>query len=234
MKLLVVIPAYNEAGTIKTVVEELIEKCSWCDYIVINDGSSDDTSKICHENHFNIIDLPVNLGLSGAYSTGMKYAYINGYDAVLQFDADGQHMVEYIKPIYDAYCQGNYDILIGSRFVDKKKPQTLRMFGSNLISFAIKVTTGIRISDPTSGMRLWGRKMIREFAKEINITPEPDTVSYLIKRGAKVAEIQVEMRERIAGESYLNFYRSMIYMVRILISILMVQIARGKSPLYDI
>ena len=108
--------------------------------------------------------------------------------------------------------QEGYDIVIGSRFVTEKKPHSLRMLGSNLISMAMKLTTGRRVKDPTSGMRMFNKKMIAEFALNMNYGPEPDTVSYLLKQGATIAEVQVEMDERIAGESYLNLTKSMMYM----------------------
>ena len=197
------------------------------DYIVINDGSSDSTAKICRKNGYELVDLPVNLGLAGAFQTGLKYAYRNGYDYAIQFDADGQHRPEFIGPMLDKIQEG-YDIVIGSRFVTEKKPHSLRMLGSNLISMAMKLTTGRRVKDPTSGMRMFNKKMIAEFALNMNYGPEPDTVSYLLKQGATIAEVQVEMDERIAGESYLNLTKSMMYMLRMLLSILLIQNFRKR------
>ena len=124
--------------------------------------------------------------------------------------------------------QEGYDIVIGSRFVTEKKPHSLRMLGSNLISMAMKLTTGRRVKDPTSGMRMFNKKMIAEFALNMNYGPEPDTVSYLLKQGATIAEVQVEMDERIAGESYLNLTKSMMYMLRMLLSILLIQNFRKR------
>ena len=121
-----------------------------------------------------------------------------------------------------------YDIVIGSRFVEKKKPFSARMMGSRMISLAIKITTGKRINDPTSGMRLYDRKCMREYAQEVNYGPEPDTISYLIKNGAKISEIQVDMEERIAGTSYLNFAKSISYMFRMLMSIMVIQLFRKR------
>ena len=197
------------------------------DYIVINDGSSDSTAKICRKNGYELVDLPVNLGLAGAFQTGLKYAYRNGYDYAIQFDADGQHRPEFIGPMLDKIQEG-YDIVIGSRFVTEKKPHSLRMLGSNLISMAMKLTTGRRVKDPTSGMRMFNKKMIAGFALNMNYGPEPDTVSYLLKQGATIAEVQVEMDERIAGESYLNLTKSMMYMLRMLLSILLIQNFRKR------
>ena len=227
MKCLVIIPAYNEEENIVRVVENLKNNYPMYDYIVINDGSSDSTAKICRKNGYELGDLPVNLGLAGAFQTGLKYAYRNGYDYAIQFDADGQHRPEFIGPMLDKIQEG-YDIVIGSRFVTEKKPHSLRMLGSNLISMAMKLTTGRRVKDPTSGMRMFNKKMIAEFALNMNYGPEPDTVSYLLKQGATIAEVQVEMDERIAGESYLNLTKSMMYMLRMLLSILLIQNFRKR------
>lgn len=225
---LVIIPAYNEQDNIKRVVDNLIQNYPQYDYVVVNDGSKDDTKKICIENGYRLLDLPVNLGLAGGFQAGMKYAYQKGYDYAIQFDADGQHRPEYIEPIVKKMDEG-YDIVIGSRFVEKKKDSSLRMIGSRLISFAIKLTTGIKINDPTSGMRMYNKAMIKECAMNINYGPEPDTVSFLLKNGAKVAEVQAEMDERIAGESYLNAINSIKYMIRMMISIVVIQNFRKRG-----
>lgn len=227
-EVLVIIPAYNEQDNIKRVVENLIENYPLYDYVVINDGSRDHTRRICKENNFKLLDLSVNLGLAGGFQAGMKYAYRAGYDYAIQFDADGQHRAEYIADIL-AKMKEDYDIVIGSRFVNKKKPFTMRMLGSRLISTAIRLTTGKKIKDPTSGMRMFNRKMIKECATNINYGPEPDTVSYLMKNGAKIAEVQAEMDERIAGASYLTAFKSISYMIRMLVSILVIQNFRKRN-----
>ncbi len=227
MKVLIVIPAYNEEKNIVRVVEEIKEKYSQYDYLIVNDGSRDNTSEVCEEHNYNLVDLPINLGLAGAFQTGLKYAYIKGYDYAIQFDADGQHKAEYIDSILKEFEKG-YDIVIGSRFVTEKKPKSLRMLGSNMISIAMRMTTGKKIKDPTSGMRMFNKKMIEEFALNMNYGPEPDTISYLMKQGATVSEVQVAMDERIEGESYLTFGRSMMYMLRMLVSILFIQNFRKR------
>ncbi len=227
MKFLVIIPAYNEEENIVRVVENLKNNYPMYDYVVINDGSADSTAKICRKYGYELVDLPVNLGLAGAFQTGLKYAYRKGYDYAIQFDADGQHRPEFIAPMLDKIQEG-YDIVIASRFVTEKKPHSLRMLGSNLISAAMKLTTGHRVKDPTSGMRLFNKKMIAEFALNMNYGPEPDTISYLLKQGATIAEVQAKMDERIAGESYLNMTKSMMYMLRMLLSILFIQNFRKR------
>lgn len=227
MRCLVIIPAYNEEENIERVIENLKEHYSSFDYVVINDGSSDNTARICRKRDYEMIDLPVNLGLAGAFQTGLKYAYRRGYDYAIQFDADGQHRPEFIAPMLEKMKEG-YDIVIGSRFVTEKKPHSMRMLGSNLISLATRLTTGRKVKDPTSGMRMFNKKMIAEFALNLNYGPEPDTISYLLKQGATIAEVQVEMDERIAGESYLNLSRSVMYMLRMLLSILFIQNFRKR------
>lgn len=233
MDLLVIIPAYNEEESILNTVAELRRICPEQDYLIVNDGSTDKTAAICRENKLHFLDLPVNLGLSGAVQAGMKYAYRHGYDAAVQFDADGQHRAEYIAPMLEKLQEGN-DIVIGSRFVTQKKPHSMRMLGSALISFAIRLTTGTWLGDPTSGMRMYNRRIIRLFATRINIEPEPDTIAYLIRSGARVAEIQVQMRPRMAGESYLNPVRSAAYMVQMGVSIMLFGLFRRKSELTEL
>ena len=226
-KLLIIIPAYNEEACIERVVDNILKKYSQYDYVVVNDGSKDNTYNICKKNNYNLIDLPINLGLAGGFQAGMKYAYAAGYDCAIQFDADGQHLPQYIDKMQKKLNEG-YDIVIGSRFVEKKKPYSVRMIGSRVISFAIKLTTGVSVKDPTSGMRLYSRKCLKEFAQELNYGPEPDTMSYLIKNGAKITEVQADMAERMAGTSYLNFTKSISYMIRMLISILFIQNFRKR------
>lgn len=229
MKLLIIIPAYNEAGSIENVVEELRSVAPQMDYLVINDGSRDETARICRGKGYNLLDLPVNLGLAGAFQAGMRYAYEAGYDAVIQIDGDGQHDPRYIEPMLREMESGACDLVIGSRFVTKKRPRSLRMLGNALIEALIRLTTGQKIGDPTSGMRLFGPKVIRNFAMEMNYGPEPDTVCYLMRNGIRVKEVQVDMRERTSGVSYLNFTRSMIYMLHMCMSILFIQWFRRKE-----
>lgn len=227
MKTLLIIPAYNEEESLKSTVDAVRGTVPGMDILIVNDGSRDGTVRVCRENHYPFLDLSTNLGLSGAFQAGLKYAYRHDYDCAIQFDADGQHLPEYIEEL--AQATKIYDIAIGSRFIDKKKPHSMRMLGSNLIQWAIKVTTGKTIMDPTSGMRAFNKRMIAYMANGLNFGPEPDTVSYLIKRAnAKVVEVPVEMQERLAGESYLNPWRSSLYMMRMAISILFVQFFRKK------
>lgn len=223
-KTLVIIPAYNEEESIVSTVDELTATIPGIFYIIVNDGSSDRTAELCLEHGYRFINHPVNLGLTGAFETGMKYAARHGFDRAIQFDADGQHMPDCIGLLERKMDETGADIVIGSRFVSEKKPQSMRMIGSNLISAIIRVTTGTCINDPTSGMRLYNRRIIEEFDHRGDLSPEPDTMAFLIKRkNAKVVECQVKMRERMAGESYLTFSKSIAYMVNAFTSILFAQ-----------
>ncbi len=225
---LIIIPAYNEESNIERVVDYLIEHFPQYDYVVVNDGSKDRTGEICRMRGYNVLDLPVNLGLAGAFQAGIRYAYRKGYECAIQLDGDGQHRPDFIGDMRAKIAEG-YDIVIGSRFVSEKKMRTMRMLGSNLLELVIRLTTGADIKDPTSGMRMFSRNMIREFAMGLNYGPEPDTVSYLVKQGAKVVEVPVIMDERISGTSYLTPIRAAKYMTQMLVSILLIQNFRKRN-----
>ncbi|WP_165054796.1 glycosyltransferase family 2 protein [Adlercreutzia sp. ZJ176] len=227
LKTILIIPAYNEQDSIESTIESVKRTIPEVDFIIVNDGSSDSTAEVCRRNGYPFLDLPVNLGLAGAFQTGMKYAFRHSYECAIQFDADGQHLPEYVPALMEAIEHN--DIVIGSRFVNAHKPRSLRMLGSNLIEGAIRVSTGKTIKDPTSGMRAFNARMINQLAFGLNFGPEPDTVSYLMKRaGAKVCEVPVRMSDRTAGESYLSPWNSATYMLRMTISILFVQYFRKQ------
>ena len=229
-EVLVIIPAYNEEANIGRVAEGLVRDHPELDFVVVNDGSADRTAEICRENGYCLLDLPVNLGLAGAFQAGMKYADRKGYRFAVQFDGDGQHRAEFIAPMREKMEEG-YNIVIASRFVTEKKPHSLRMLGSRIIAAAIRLSSGASLKDPTSGMRMYDRRMIHLFANQINYPPEPDTVSWLVKNGAKVAEVQAYMDERTAGVSYLTPMNAVRYMTRTLISILFIQSFRVREKL---
>ena len=219
MRVLLIIPSYNEEENVEMVYENIKPILTDCDYLFVNDCSNDKTGEILDREGYNHIDLPINLGLSGCVQMGYKYAWLKGYDAAIQFDGDGQHQACYIPEMMKEIEMGN-DIVIGSRFVKKKKDLSIRMLGSRIITFILKATTGQYISDPTSGMRMLNRDMLNDYAFHMNRKPEPDTLAYQIRNGAKVKEIQVEMNERIAGESIFNPWSSIKYMLKTCISLL--------------
>ena len=228
MRVLIIVPAYNEEASIRRVVDDLEENYPQYDYVVVSDGSRDATAEICRQQGYSLLELPINLGLAGAVQAGLKYAQEQGYEAAVQLDGDGQHDPAYIGLMLREMERSEADIVIGSRFKERRKPGGWRMLGSNMIQAAIRLTTGKTIRDPTSGMRLLNRRMICEFAGNLNYGPEPDTVAYLLLRGARVEEVQVSMRERTAGKSYLNLSRSAEYMFRICFSIVFIQWFRKR------
>lgn len=221
MRTLLIIPAHNEQENIKPLIEDI---CSYgYDYLVINDCSTDNTEKILSENHFNHLNLPINLGIAGVTRVGFKYAKDNDYDCCMVIDGDGQHQPSYVEPILKEIESG-YDYVVGSRFVREKKPFTMRMIGSRIIAALIKLKTGKSVTDPTSGMRALGKKVINEFYDSMNFYAEPDAMCYLIHKGYKVKEVQVEMKDRENGESYFkNPFRSIYYMVSVMLSIIFIQ-----------
>lgn len=228
---LAIIPAYNEEGSIKATIDELKRTAPHIASIVINDGSQDATQKILQEHKIPHLTLPCNLGLAGAFQAGMKYAFKHGYDYAIQIDGDGQHDPAYIQDLINTIEAEDADIVIGSRFIDQKKPLSLRMLGSAFITLMMRITTGRRITDPTSGMRIYSRCMIEAFAHNPELIPEPDTMALLIKEGAKVSEVPVRMRERTAGRSYLNVTSALGYMLRVGVSILFIQPFMKKGSL---
>ena len=220
MKLLIIIPAYNEAESLKGVIERLRSTCPYYDYIIINDGSTDETKELCEKNGYNVINHTVNKGLAEAMRTGMKYAIENGYDAALQFDADGQHLSEYINSMVNCMKESGCDIVIGSRFLNSKMPFRLRTLGGKIIFHAVRHAANAELSDPTSGMRLFSADIMSLFIENKHFTPEPDTLAFLIRMGADIREVKVTMEDRMAGQSYLTPINATKYMFKMIKSIL--------------
>lgn len=221
MKTLVVIPAYNEQESILNLVKD-VESYGY-DYLVMNDCSTDNTKDILTNNNINHLDLPINLGIAGVTQVGFKYAKDNNYDCVICIDGDGQHLPKYMKSLIDEVEKGN-DYVVGSRFVDKKKPLSMRMLGSRLLCGLIHLKSGKKVSDPTSGMRALGRKVIEEFAESMNFYAEPDALCHLIRSGYNIKEVQVEMKDRETGISYFhNPLKSVYFMLAVSLSIIFVQ-----------
>lgn len=215
-KILVVIPAFNEEKNLPGVLQELNQYDF--DVLVINDCSTDHTEDVLKE--VNHLQLPVNVGLAGVTQIGFKYAYENNYESAVVIDGDGQHDPEFISSLVEELDNG-YDYIIGSRFVSEKKPFTMRMIGSRILSFCIYLKTGKKINDPTSGMRVLRKRVLKEFSENMNFIAEPDAVTYILKRDYKVKEVQVKMKDRTEGVSYFhNPLKSVKYMYDTIISII--------------
>lgn len=221
MKTLIIIPAYNEADNLLPLINEI--KSNRYDYLVINDCSNDNTEEFALNNNINILNLSVNMGITHVTQIGFKYAFDNDYECVVCIDGDGQHIPSYIHKLEEEIKNG-YEYVIGSRYLKKVNIISLRSFGSTVLSFLIQLKTGIKIYDPTSGMRACGKKVIEEFSEKMNYYSEPDTVCYLINKHYKIKEVPVEMREREKGTSYFrNPIKVLSYMISEIIMILFVR-----------
>ena len=235
-KIILIIPAYNEEENILNTYNSIIKynkknKTKY-DIIVINDGSKDNTSKICKDNNIPAIDLVQNLGIGGAVQTGYKYALEKNYDIAVQFDGDGQHDINYVKKIVTPVANNKADMIIGSRFIkdiDSFKSTFFRRIGIRVISFFMKLVTGKKIYDTTSGFRAINKDIIKEFANSYPIEyPEPTTTTEIIKKGYRVSEVSVAMKEREGALSSITSWKSFYYMVSVPLSIIIIGLRRYK------
>ncbi len=231
MKVLVIIPAYNEEESIKNTITNLKKANQDVDYVIINDCSKDSTKKICEENNYNVINLPVNLGIGGAVQTGYKFAYENDYDVAIQMDADGQHDPKYINDMVKEIENGN-DLVIGSRFLKKEGFQStwIRRIGINLYSKLIKIFTKKEIKDTTSGYRAVGKRVIKIFSNDYPVDyPEPETDALIAKNGFNVKEIPMEMKQRDGGASSITPLKSIYYAVKVGLAVVLACIVKDKE-----
>ena len=234
MKILLIVPAYNEEENIlkvRNIIENYNEKNEQkLDYIIINDGSTDNTEKILEDNNIKHINLIHNLGIGGAVQTGYKYAHENDYDIAIQFDGDGQHDEKYIDSLIKEIENGA-DFVIGSRFIENLsqfKSSSTRRIGIKILSILIKICTGKKIYDPTSGFRASNKKVIKIFSDNYpSEYPEPESTTLLINRRYNVKEIPVEMHEREFGESSIKPLKSIYYMFSVCLSIVVTSINKG-------
>lgn len=231
-RLLVIIPAYNEQDNIIHTIRDIEKNVPEADYIVVNDCSSDNTGPLLRSYSANYLDLPVNLGIGGGVQTGYRYALEQGYDIAVQFDGDGQHDAAYIKDLIIPIENGQADVTIGSRFLKNEGFQSsvMRRLGIRFLSSLIKVLCGIKVKDVTSGMRAANREMIERFTQNYSQDyPEPEAVLFSGLVHARVVEVPVQMRERQGGTSSINMMRSMYYMVKVSIALVITRMAMGKE-----
>lgn len=237
MKVLLIIPAYNEEENIlktyKNIIKYNKKHNSNYDVIIINDGSIDNTEKILLENKIPHISLIHNLGIGGAVQTGYKYAYENNYDIAVQFDGDGQHDVAYVKNIIEPIIKKECDFTIGSRYIDNTtsdfKSTFARQFGIKMISLLIKIVTKKKVFDTTSGFRACNGVIIKDFAYNYPLEyPEPITTTELLKKKFKLKEVAVSMNQREGGQSSIKSWKNVYYMINVYLSIIMVAIRRYK------
>ena len=228
MKILVIIPAYNEEESILTTVQALNSVHPEVDAVVVNDASKDNTKNILSENHIHYLVLPVNLGIGGGVQAGYMYAYRNGYDIAIQMDGDGQHPASELDKIIAPIKAEKADIVVGSRFVNKEGFQSsaIRRFGIKFLSSLIYLCTGKHILDVTSGYRAVNRKFIKIFSEEYaQDYPEPEALVTAAKKGAEIIEVPVMMKERQGGMSSISPIKSIYYMIKVSLAIIIKNIS---------
>lgn len=234
MKILIIIPAYNEEENIEKFINLLTEQIhDNIDFLVINDCSTDNTKEILLKNNYNFIDLPINLGIGGAVQAGYMFAKEYGYDIAIQMDGDGQHKPEYIYNLISKIEDGSADIVIGSRFLNNNnngfKSTFVRRIGIKYLSSLIKFFTGQKIYDVTSGFRAVNKKYIDFYSKiYAQDYPEPEAIVTAIKSGGKVMEVPVLMQERTGGKSSINFLKSIYYMIKVSMAVFIAVLHRNK------
>ncbi|MCI6122541.1 MAG: glycosyltransferase family 2 protein [Lachnospiraceae bacterium] len=223
MKKLIIIPAYNESENIEKTVTAIKKNAPDFDYVIINDCSTDQTRKICERNHYNIINLPINLGIGGAVQTGYRYGYEEGYDVAVQVDGDGQHDPQFLNTMVEYLNENNLDMVIGSRFINKEGFQSsgTRRIGIKYFTILIRVLTGTKITDPTSGLRMVNREIMKIFAYDYpKDYPEPESVVSILRKEKKVKELPVIMKAREGGVSSISPKKSIYYMIKVTLAIL--------------
>lgn len=230
MKKLIIIPAYNESACIEKTVQNILENATGFDYIIINDCSTDSTREICEKKHFNLINLPVNLGIGGAVQTGYLYGVRNNYDVAVQIDGDGQHDAAFLTRMAEHMELTGADMVIGSRFIEKQGFQSTgaRRVGIKYFTWLIHFLTGVTITDPTSGLRMINRRVMEEFSRNYpKDYPEPETAVTVLHKGMKVSEIPVIMHERAGGVSSISMKKSIYYMIKVSLAIIVERIRRN-------
>ena len=226
---LVIVPAHNEEASLARTLDELRCTAPSMDVLVVDDGSRDATSRIAREHGVAVVRHPINLGVGGALQTGFRWAVDHGYDVGVQLDADGQHDPAYLQALTDPVRQGACDVSIGSRYVSRsayRAPATRRL-GMLLFSAVVRMVVGQRITDTTSGFRAYGRRVMEvcqhEFPKDF---PDAPLLIALSRRGFRLREVPVEMRERQAGKSFYTLGKSLYYPYKNLLASLMAWIQR--------
>ncbi len=232
---LAVVPAYNESATVVGVIEALRKHAPGFDALVVDDGSTDDTDALASRAGARVVKLPFNLGIGGAVQTGFVYAREHGYDFLAQVDADGQHDAAELQRLVAAMDEEGVDMVCGSRFLteDDRYPAPIsRRTGIHIFAFVLTHIVGMRVSDPTSGFRLYNRRAIELFARDYpHDYPEVEAVLMLHHHRLRMREIPVKMFTRGGGVSSISTGKSAYYMVKVLLA-LFVGLAR-RRPVVD-
>ncbi|MEG1433584.1 glycosyltransferase family 2 protein [Eubacterium sp.] len=228
---LIVIPAYNEEESILNVIFSLKKAIPNADYIVINDCSTDRTESICEKNNLNYISLPVNMGIGGAVQTGYHYAVDKNYDIAVQMDGDGQHDPEYIINLIAPLISESADMVVGSRFITKDGFQSsqMRRMGIHFLKWLIKFCCGVVINDTTSGFRATSKKLTAFFSENYaQDYPEPEAIIAAVLNGYTVKEVPVVMHERAGGVSSINTLKSVYYMIKVSLAIVIYRLGISR------
>ena len=229
-KVLIIIPAYNEEKSIQKVVDNIEKNYSQYDYVVINDGSKDKTRDLCRKMGYQYINLSINLGIGGAVQTGYRYARDKEYDIAVQMDGDGQHDIAYLEKMLEILEKDEADIVIGSRFLEREGFQSsaARRTGIKILSALIFMCTGKMIKDVTSGFRAVNKQFIEVYADNYPTDyPEPEAIVEAVMHGGRISECPVVMKERESGTSSINFVKSIYYMIKVTLAILVCRISFG-------
>lgn len=227
---LIIIPAYKEADNIEKLVDNIIVNYPMYDYVIVNDGSRDATRSICQKKGYKFLDLPINLGIGGAVQTGYKYAEREGYDIAIQIDGDGQHDVSHLDKVIEPIQNGQADIVIGSRFIQKEgfQSSSMRRFGIRFLSGLIHLCTGKKILDVTSGYRAVNQKFISLYAGNYpSDYPEPEAIVAAVMHRGTIMEVPVVMKERQKGTSSIHAWKSVYYMIKVTLAIIICRISFG-------
>lgn len=230
MKCLIIIPAYNEAANIEKVINNIVQNYPQYDYVIINDGSTDKTAEVCANTGYQVLNLPINMGIGGAVQTGYRYAKKNNYDAAVQIDGDGQHDVAYLEDMLKLLETGEADVVIGSRFVQREGFQSsqIRRVGIRFLSILARILTGVQIRDITSGYRVVNRRFIEIYANDYPVDyPEPEAMIIAAVYGGIIKEYPVIMRERENGTSSITFKKSIYYMIKVTLAMLVRRLSFG-------
>ena len=230
-KVLVIIPCYNEEDNIVNTVENLRAECPEVDFLVVNDCSTDSSAELLRRHHYPFLDLPVNLGIGGNVQCGYLYAVRNGYDVAVQMDGDGQHNPLFLADVVRPVAEGRLDMCIGSRFITKEGFQTsfMRRVGIRFLSGLIFLLSGHRVLDVTSGFRATNARMTAYFARHYAIDyPEPEAIITAVLNGYRVGEAPVVMEERMGGKSSISPFKSVYYMVKVSIALVVFRITSGR------
>lgn len=230
---LVVVPVHNEALSLGAVLTDIRTYAPDCDVLVVNDGSTDSTADVAHATGVPVLDLCFNLGIGGAVQAGFKYAVERDYSIVVQLDGDGQHLAEEIAPLIEPVRNGRCEMAIGSRFANGSGDydgSAARRLATNVLSRICGALTGQRITDATSGFRAYGRRALRYLAAYYPADyPEPEAIVLLSRRGLSICEVPVRMRVRQGGQSSIRGTRTIYYMTKVPLSLLLAAFKEGPA-----